>query len=41
MRYSDVYDAGRVYILQDDSNVRIISDDRSVDEIRDINDLVI
>ena len=39
MEYSDIYDAGRVYILQDAENVRIISADRSVDETRKIDDL--
>ena len=39
MTYSDIYDVGKVYILQDENNVRIISADRSVDETRKIDDL--
>ena len=39
MTYSDIYDVGKVYILQDENNVRIISADRSVDETRKIEDL--
>ena len=39
MTYSDKYDVGKVYILLDEKNVRIISADRSVDEERDIESL--
>ena len=37
--YSDIYNVGKVYILQDESTVRIISADRSVDEEKSIDDL--
>jgi ATP phosphoribosyltransferase regulatory subunit len=39
MVYSDTYDVGRIYILQDEKTVRIISADRSVDEERSIESL--
>ncbi len=39
MDYADKYDAGKVYILLDEKNVRIISADRSVDEERSIESL--
>ncbi len=39
MTYSDIYDAGKVYILSDDKKVRIISADRSVDEEKSIDEL--
>jgi ATP phosphoribosyltransferase, regulatory subunit len=39
MVYSDTYDVGRIYILQDEKTVRIISADRSVDEERAIETL--
>ena len=39
MIYSDIYNVGKVYILQDESTVRIISADRSVDEEKSIDDL--
>ena len=41
MDYSDTYDAGKVYILNDSETVRIISADRSVDEEKSIKDLEI
>ena len=39
MDYSDTYDAGKVYILNDSDTVKIISADRSVDEEKSIKDL--
>ena len=37
--YSDIYDVGKIYSLQDENTVRIISADRSVDEERSIESL--
>ena len=38
MSYSDTYDVGKVYILQNENTVRIISGDRSVDEEIDLSE---
>ena len=40
MLYSDVYDVGKIYIMQDEVNVRIISADRTVDEEKKVEDLI-
>ena len=40
MTYSDIYDVGKIYIMQSESTVRIISADRSVDEEKNIEDMI-
>ncbi len=40
MTYSDIYDVGKIYIMQSVSTVRIISADRSVDEEKNIEDMI-
>ncbi len=40
MTYSDIYDVGKIYIMQSESTVRIISADRSVDEEKSIEEMV-
>ena len=40
MDYSDTYDVGKIYIMQSEKTVRIISADRSVDEEKDIEAMI-
>lgn len=40
MDYSDTYDVGKIYIMQNEKTVRIISADRSVDEEKDIEAMI-
>ncbi len=40
MTYSDIYDVGKIYIMQGGNTVRIISADRSVDEEKSIEEMV-
>ncbi|MBO4863013.1 MAG: ATP phosphoribosyltransferase regulatory subunit [Eubacterium sp.] len=40
MDYSDTYDVGKIYIMQSEKTVRIISADRSVDEEKDIETMI-
>ena len=40
MDYSDTYDVGKIYIMQNEKTVKIISADRSVDEEKDIETMI-